>query len=274
MPNGDAVIGMGAGKADRSLARDERGFLMAALLVAIAVMAIAMNAALPAWTTAARREKEAELVFRGEQYARAIGAYQRRNGGFPATIDVLVEQKFLRKKWKDPITGEDFAIVTPGSALPAASSVSLPGLTLGARSGGGSTSAPRGTGAGPTTTGSTLGGRPTTTTSTSAGRTGGSPGSTSLTGGATQGVMAVHSKSREKAFRVYNGLEYYNEWIFMATQASSTPGGGGGAQTPGAGTRGGGAGQRGGAPVGGRGTPPQGGGGRGTFTPGGGRGAR
>ena len=38
---------------------------MAALLVSIAVMGILMSVALPAWRQAARREKEAELVFRG-----------------------------------------------------------------------------------------------------------------------------------------------------------------------------------------------------------------
>ena len=254
------------------MASDERGFLMAALLVVIAIWAIAMSAALPAWTTMARREKEAELVFRGEQYARAIGAYQRSRGGYPPSIDELVQQKFLRKKWKDPITGEDFVLVTPGSALPGASSVTpLPGLTLGRSGGTGTTTGARG---GTSTTTTTQSGARGGTGTTTSGRTGGS-GTTSLTAGATQGIMAVHSRSRDRAFRVYNGLEYYNEWIFMATQASSAPGGGG-ADTPGAGVRGGGAGQRGGAPVGGRGGGGRGGGGggRGGGAPqGGGRGA-
>ena len=44
---------------------------MAALLVAMSVMAVLMGALLPQWTTLATREKEQELVFRGNQYARA-----------------------------------------------------------------------------------------------------------------------------------------------------------------------------------------------------------
>src|SRR4051794_32592889 len=56
---------MGAGRA--AAAGGERGFAMIALLVLMAVMAIAMTVALPAWSTMARREREAELVFRGEQ---------------------------------------------------------------------------------------------------------------------------------------------------------------------------------------------------------------
>ena len=88
---------------------DERGYLMVALLVAMSVMAIWMGAALPAWRTLAQREKEAELVFRGEQYARAVLLYRRKmNGSSPMTIDALVQGRFLRKKFKDPMTGEDF----------------------------------------------------------------------------------------------------------------------------------------------------------------------
>jgi type II secretory pathway pseudopilin PulG len=89
---------------------DQRGYAMAALLVAVAVMAVLMSVALPAWRHEAQREKEAELVFRGEQWVRAIQQYQRRHGPgvFPPSLDVLVQERFARKKWKDPITGEDF----------------------------------------------------------------------------------------------------------------------------------------------------------------------
>ena len=45
---------------------------MAALLVALAVMSLMLSMALPVWHHAAQREREAELIFRGEQYARAI----------------------------------------------------------------------------------------------------------------------------------------------------------------------------------------------------------
>jgi len=45
---------------------------MAALLVGLSVMSIMLSMALPVWRTATQREREAELVFRGEQYAQAI----------------------------------------------------------------------------------------------------------------------------------------------------------------------------------------------------------
>ena len=54
---------------------------MAALLVVLAGMSLMLSMALPVWHHAAQREREAELIFRGEQYARAIMLYQRRTPG-------------------------------------------------------------------------------------------------------------------------------------------------------------------------------------------------
>ena len=73
---------------------------MVALLVALSIMGIMLSVALPAWNTRARREKETELIFRGQQYARAIALFQRKYGNAsPPTIDVLITEHFLRKKY-------------------------------------------------------------------------------------------------------------------------------------------------------------------------------
>src|SRR5207249_3417897 len=45
----------------------EAGYAMAALLVALSVMAVLMSVAMPVWKQVARREKEEELIFRGQQ---------------------------------------------------------------------------------------------------------------------------------------------------------------------------------------------------------------
>jgi type II secretory pathway pseudopilin PulG len=86
----------------------DAGYAMAALLVMIGVMAIVMAAVLPVWRHEAQREKEAELVFRGQQWVRAIRLYQSRFQTFPPSFDVLVSQRFIRKKFKDPIANDDF----------------------------------------------------------------------------------------------------------------------------------------------------------------------
>ena len=93
---------------------------MVALLVAMSIMSVMLTVAMPVWHQMAQREKEAELIFRGQQYARAIGMFQRRAGpgALPPTLDVLVEQRFLRRKYKDPITGEDFLPLISGQPVP------------------------------------------------------------------------------------------------------------------------------------------------------------
>jgi type II secretory pathway pseudopilin PulG len=91
--------------------RRDDGFIMVALLVGMAVAAVWMSALFPMWRQQAIRQKEDDLIFRGEQYARAIMMFRCKNEAWPQSIDILVSQKFLRKKWKDPITNDDFLLV-------------------------------------------------------------------------------------------------------------------------------------------------------------------
>lgn len=78
---------------------------MAGLLVGLAVMAILLSVALPAWSHMIRRDLEEELIFRGNQYARAINQYQRKfANASPQSIDILIEQRLLRKKFRDPLS--------------------------------------------------------------------------------------------------------------------------------------------------------------------------
>ena len=99
---------------DRAL---QQGYAMAALLIGLGVMAVMMTVAMPVWKQTATREKEAELVFRGQQYVRALELFQRKSGPgtVPPNLDVLIDQKFLRQNYKDPITGEDFDLLSPNS---------------------------------------------------------------------------------------------------------------------------------------------------------------
>ena len=103
---------------------------MAGLLVAIAVMSIAASMVLPSWRTFVQREKEAEAIFRGEQYMRAIELYQRQfPGAYPTDMEALIEQRFLRKAYLDPLTGEEFELLTQGSVRAvAAPAVEIPGM--------------------------------------------------------------------------------------------------------------------------------------------------
>ncbi len=204
---------------------------MAALLVALSIMAVMMTVVMPVWKQMVTREKEQELVFRGEQYARAIGLFQRKYANAaPPNVTVLVDQRFLRKKYKDPITNDDFVPIMQGQNAPGASTNGAPGSAAPGALQPGRGAAPSGTLSGsPTTTGRPLG-------------AGGTPGASA---GPTGGLMGVTSKSKDKSIRLYKGRSHYNEWQFVYTQPSNAPGGGAGAPTQ-PGQRGGG--QRPGGP--------------------------
>jgi type II secretory pathway pseudopilin PulG len=165
---------------------------MAALLVGMSMMAILMGAALPVWNKQAQREREAEYLFRAHQYARAVMKFRQRIANTnPPTVDVLVEQRFLRKKYKDPITGEDFQLVyqTAGAGIQPGQGTATPGTVL---PGGTNPMAP--SGATPT---SGTGGTPTSGTGAPV------PGA---------GIIGVVSKSKGTSIKIYNGRTRYDQW--------------------------------------------------------------
>jgi type II secretory pathway pseudopilin PulG len=180
---------------------------MAALIVGLAVMAIMMTVAMPVWKHLAQREKEEELVFRGEQYAHAIGMFQRRNANaYPPNLDVLVQGRFIRKKYKDPITGDDFVPLAQGQPA-AGQRASQPGQQ------GQQGAAQQGRGPQPAQ------GVPGTA----------APGQA----GAVGGIIGVTSKSTAESIRLYKGRSHYNEWAFIYTPPAQAPGGVPGAGVPG-----------------------------------------
>jgi type II secretory pathway pseudopilin PulG len=191
------------------------GYAMAALLVGLSIMSVLLTMALPVWSHMARREREEELIWRGQQYARAIALFQRRYANtFPPSLDVLVEQRFLRKKYKDPITNDDFQLIPAGGAA-------QPGVI------GGVPGAPTPGGQVPSTgqggRGSAAGTTPTLTTTTPAGA-----GINAMASGAVTnlGISGVVSKSKDTSIKIYNGRQKYNEWLFVAMQTSQGVGGG------------------------------------------------
>jgi type II secretory pathway pseudopilin PulG len=195
--------------AHASFAQGNRGYAMAALLVGMSVMAVLMSALLPVWSHMATREKEEELIFRGKQYARAIGLFQRKFANTPPpTIDVLVEQRFLRKKYKDPITKDDFQPLYANQAVQMA---------------------PGGTG------GSQRPGQQTGATQSIPAQQQLQAGFGSTGVGAQGGIIGVTSKSKDASIKIYNGRSKYNEWAFVYIQTAQRPGQSGqpGQQRPG-----------------------------------------
>ncbi len=91
--------------------RPEAGYTLLILMFIIASMIIVLTAATPSLLTQGRREREEEMIWRGNQYVRAIGLYYRKFGKYPTKIDDLYQNtnglRFLREKYKDPMNTTD-----------------------------------------------------------------------------------------------------------------------------------------------------------------------
>jgi hypothetical protein len=216
---------------------------MAALLVGMAVMAIMLSVAMPVWRTAVQREREAELIFRGEQYAHAIEIFQRRNGGFPQSLDVLEKTRAIRRLYKDPMTGEDFQPVYVGQMIgggPVAPGQQRRGAAGGPAGGRGVPTARGAFETGLARGGQAPRGGAARSPFTGGGIAQGGVGRAGTPGIAAAGpIIGVVSKSTGDSLRLYNGRGKYNEWAFVAVAMTTQPGGPGGAQTPGLPGRGG-----------------------------------
>ena len=107
--------------------RTERGFTYLAVLFLVALTAAGLAALGQAWSTAAQRERERELQFRGEAIADAIARYQKAGATavpeLPRSLDDLLEdrrgvtvRRHLRQRYVDPFTGEaDWELVAQGA---------------------------------------------------------------------------------------------------------------------------------------------------------------
>ena len=103
----------------------EAGYTLLMVVFMVATMLITAMAVTPNLLTGGRREKEEELVWRGNQYARAIGLYYRKFGKYPTKVEDLTKEtngvRFLRQSYTDPMNKEDgswrFIYVGPNGQL-------------------------------------------------------------------------------------------------------------------------------------------------------------
>jgi len=109
--------------------RSQSGFSFLFVLFAIVLVGLSMMGANTQWMTMMKREREAELLFRGEQYRRAIQNYvdppqslnvaiARTTRQYPKSVDDLLKdertgklRRHLRSAYMDPITGGPFFAV-------------------------------------------------------------------------------------------------------------------------------------------------------------------
>src|SRR5215467_9932857 len=105
----------------KSIRSGESGYVLLAVMLAITLVLVALSIELPRIAQQIKREKEEELVHRGKDYATAVKRFVHKNGGrYPVSVEQLEDTnhiRFLRKKYKDPMTGEsDWKMVHVGEA--------------------------------------------------------------------------------------------------------------------------------------------------------------
>jgi type II secretory pathway pseudopilin PulG len=88
----------------------EAGFAMLVVFLLAACIGIGLYMELPRVVMESQRDREELLIDRGTQYQRAIQVFYRKFSRYPTDLDALDNTNnihFLRRRYKDPMTGED-----------------------------------------------------------------------------------------------------------------------------------------------------------------------
>ena len=223
----------------------EQGYILLTILLWVSLLTITVS--LPMLTyyhQQMKRDQEEELVHRGVEYERAIRKYYRKFGSYPATVEMLEDSnhmRFLRKRYKDPITGKDFKVLHQVDVMMAFGNAIGGGGIAGGQNLGqpvGSMNAPPTPAA---TTDSNANPSDSSGTATATGAQGqqnwlvkleqhdcpsrASPGQPA--GGQTMGgggIAGVASVSTDQSIRVYNKKDHYNDWLFAYNPAGDRGG--------------------------------------------------
>jgi hypothetical protein len=196
--------------------------------------------------TEGKREKEQEMIWRGQQYTRGIKLYYRKLGRFPTSMDDLTKPKignirFMRQAYKDPMNKEDgswrLIYVGPagnliGSLNQSLSNVQMPsagGIGQPAATGSGTIGGQTGTGilgSNPTagSTGTTQGGIGTGAPGTGTGAQGTTPGTGTDTQAVPTGdtptimggsIIGIGSKINQPSVLVFEKAQNYRLFEFI-----------------------------------------------------------
>ncbi len=182
-----------------------RGYALLVLMMMVTILLISLTAALPSIYVAGQREREEELIFRGTEYARAIGLFRRRFQRFPTSVEELLNTngiRFLRRAYPDPMSRSGkwrFIHADATGALIDSETQALAVPPAGEQS-------KRPGGVSPEDKGR----------SRAIGR-----GTSEIQGAFIAGVA---SASRRESIRVWNGRTHYDEWEFIAVDSSAPAG--------------------------------------------------
>ncbi len=108
----------------RTLLSSDKGFTLLAALFILMIMGIMLGKIGESWSMIMRQDREEELLFRGKQIRTAIERFNNNDAKFGKGIGgvkgldslmkdyrTLETHRYLRKEWKDPITGKEWQFI-------------------------------------------------------------------------------------------------------------------------------------------------------------------
>ena len=204
--------------------RNQKGYVLLSIMLLMALMLIALSVELPRIRQQIKREKEEELIHRAREYTNAIKRFHRKFGRYPLSVDQLENTnnfRFLRKRYKDPMTGkDDWRLIHQGEAM-----LKVPGsggaLSVNGPQAGNTFGQPI-AGGGPSTGFSQPSPSPTPTATPQT--SGGDPSANSNSGSGSAfatfqpgagGIIGVAATRKEESIKILNEKNHYNEWEFV-----------------------------------------------------------
>ena len=178
----------------------EGGYVLLTMMLFLTLVLIAATAAAPKIAFQIKRDREEELIHRGVEYSRAIQKFSKKTGRFPTRLEELEDTsglRFIRRLYKDPITGRDFQLLHLSDIRPSSGVTNL-------------NANPKQEDSAADTSGDGSAAAPQPTVATHPNRS----NNNNVSSG-PQVIFGVASPSKARSIREFNHKDHYNQWLFF-----------------------------------------------------------
>lgn len=178
----------------------QRGYVLLTMMLFLTLVLIAATAAAPKIAFQIKRDREEELIHRGVEYSRAIRKFSKKTGRFPSRLEELEDTsglRFIRKLYKDPITGNDFTLLHLSDIRPSVGVTNLKEK------------------AGQPENPDNSAGDPSADASAQPAPAPRNSNQNNNVSSGPQQIFGVASPSKERSIREFNHKDHYNQWLFF-----------------------------------------------------------